>query len=77
MFFWGMFFVWNTWGISDIVGGCQYFQIMLNQFVNLFGIHGVSKKCAICKLSIFLDNAASICRYFLEYMERYAVDIFG
>ena len=65
----GMFFVWNTWGISDIVGGCQcfpnnaasscqsfwntwsgnapfvscrYFWIMLHQFVNIFGIHGVS-----------------------------------
>ena len=36
MFFWGMFFVWNTWGISDIVGG----------------------------LSIFSNNAESICQSF-------------
>ena len=70
---------------------CRYFRIMLHQVVDMFGIHGVyvtllevinifklccikllifldymecPKKCAICKLLIYLDNAASICCYF-------------
>ena len=61
-------------------GGCFLFgihgvSVTLLEVVNIFKLCWINlsifleymecpKKCSICKLSIFLDNAASICQYF-------------
>ncbi len=35
---------WNTWSVQGnaLFVSCPYFWIMLHQFVNIFGIHGLS-----------------------------------